>query len=376
MTEEIRFEMPHMLREIHEQPEALRETLRRHWVASEGIRFDRSSIAPETLIECRRILIAASGASRHAGLFAQAVIEELAGIPVDVEYAGEYCNRLVANGQDSLAVLVTQSGETGDTTAAQRVARQAGYRSIAITNVIGSTVAREADAVMYTYAGKERAIPATKSFLSQLAALYLLGLMLARLNHRHNDSTLFRYASQLAEIADLLEQAVPKIECAARTLASRFHDRNDWILLGRGVHFAVALEGALKLKETAYVRAEGFPAGEFRHGPQAILDGSQVVVGVVGYDPADRPSCERHRKTLDVLDEIKDMSGTLILIASDGDAEAESRTENIISVPNASEFMLALLEAVALQLLAYHVARNRNLDVDNPRNLVKSVEAD
>lgn len=367
----------HMLREILEQPEAIRQTVRQHWEGvSDGIRFDRSSIPVEYIAACNRILIAASGASRHAALYGQAAIEQFAGIPVQVEFSSEYCNRPPAPGNGAIAIFISQSGETGDTKAALLRAKEAGYKTIAITNVVGSTIAAQADAVMYTYAGRELAIPATKSFLCQLASVYLVALLLGASNGRCAETDVFREVSRLADAADLLEGAMPQIEHSAQRIATEFQNIHDWVLLGRGVHYAVALEGALKLKETAYLRAEAFPAGEFRHGPQAILDGSQVVVGVVGHDSTDKASQSRYRKTLGVLNEIAPFSGPLVLIAIPNDLAAKKRTGNLMCVPETSEFMLALLETVALQTLAYNLAKLRGLDVDRPRNLVKSVEAD
>jgi len=282
----------------------------------------------------------------------------------------------VASGTNAIAIFITQSGETADTTAAQRAAHQAGYQTIAITNVVGSTIANEADAVMYTFAGKERAIPATKSFTSQLAALYLIALMLASAKRTCTSEVFFRRAGELADVADHLEAALPQIEKDARMIASRLCDHHEWVLLGRGVHFPVALEGALKLKETSYIHAEGFPSGEFRHGPAAVLDGSQVVLGVIGHDPRVPASVARYEKSLEVLDDIAPITGLLVLIAAAADTNVVSRTTNVIFVPQVSEFMLPILETVALQLLAYHAAIGRNLDVDRPRNLVKSVQVD
>lgn len=368
---------PHMLREIYAQPETIREVLRQHWGGEDGgIRFDRSSLSIDELRACTRVMIAASGASRHAGLMAQVMIEELAGIPVSVEFASEFCNRRVAPGNGAIALFITQSGETGDTAAAQRAAREAGYRTIAITNVVDSTIARQADAVIYTWAGVERAIPATKSFTAQLAAIYLLALLFATGKGRCSRADLLRRVDELSDVADKLESSLPQLDGDARAIASVLHSHNQWVLLGRGVHHPVALEGTLKLMETAYITASAFPAGEFRHGPAAVLDGSQVVVGAVCHDRLDKASVDRYRKSLEVIDEIAAVTGILLLIGSSGDSECARKTSNVIQVPATSELLSPLIETVALQLLAYHIAQFRGLDVDHPRNLVKSVQAD
>ncbi len=370
-------ERPHMLQEIYAQPEAIRETLRQHWGGNgDPIRFDRSSISPDELRDCARVLIAASGASRHVGIYAQLLIEELAGIPVSVEFASEFCNRTVAPATNSLAVFITQSGETADTTAAQRIAREMGYKTVAITNVVGSTIAKEADAVLYTYAGKERAIPATKSFTASLVAAYLLALALAAAKERCVNMNCLRRLDELAALADSLEASLPQMDADARAAASALHRQNNWILLGRGVHYPVALEGALKLMETAYVSATAFPSGEFRHGPAAVLDGSQVVVGVVCQDANDEGSAVRYRKSLELIDELSPVTGLLVLVGAAGDPGLSQRTSQLLKISPASEFLLPIIAVVPLQLLAYHIARMRGLDVDHPRSLVKSVQSD
>ena len=366
----------YMLREIYEQPDAVRQTLVRHLDATGRVTLDRNPISNSEVLRLTRVVIAASGASRHAGMCGKIMIEELAGIPVDVEHASEYCYRRPITDGHTLLVAITQSGETADTIAALRVAHDAAIKTLSISNVVESTIARESDGVLYTFAGKEVAIPATKSFTAQLTALYVLALYLASLRRTLTLHQVSRLVAELAEVPAKMTAGLENCDQQAEIVARSYFRDQSFLFLGRGVHHPIALEGALKLKEISYIHAEGYPTGELRHGPTALVDESTPVVGIVTRDAEDSGSMLRYEKTLAVLEEVRVRSNRQILVASEGDSAIASLGLPLLTVPKASELLLPILEIVPLQLLAYHIAILNNFDVDRPRNLVKSVQQD
>lgn len=365
----------YMLKEVYEQPEAIRETLRRHLTSDrKRVVLDSSSLSEVEFARFTRITIAASGASRHAGLAGKQMIEEIAGVPVEVEHASEYGNRKVLTTPDNLVLLITQSGETADVLSAQREAISSGSKTLALTNVQDSTVAREANAVLYTYAGREIAIPATKSFTTALAALYVLALFMAQCRGVLMPEKLEECIADLERTADLLEEALPDFDARCNPLARRYFMARTFFFLGRAVHFPVALEGALKLKEISYIHAEGYPTGELAHGPTALLEPSFPAVVIATCDRGDEDSVARYEKTLGNLKTIRSRSECVLVVATTGDTEVTKLSDEVVFVPKANELLSPILEIVPLQLLAYYIAIWNHYDVDRPRNLVKSVQ--
>jgi len=366
-----------MLKEVYEQPEAIRETIRQHIdPASQAVRPDRFPWTPDEVAGLRRVTIVASGASRHAGLCGKLMIEDLAGIPVEVEHASEYGYRKPTNGKGSLVIAITQSGETADTTAAQRIAKENGMKTLSISNVVDSTIAREADANFFTRAGREIAIPATKSFTTQLTALYMLALFLAAQKGTLAGPEVAARLDALSALPDLIEQSLDRFNAEAEAIARDFYRDKMFVFLGRGVHYPIALEGALKLKEISYVHAEGYPTGEFRHGPTALITESLPVVAIVTRDSRDPESTVRYEKSISLIEDIRQISRRQILLASEGDEIVRSMGVASFYLPHLEELLLPIMEVVPLQFLAYHVALLNGLDVDRPRNLVKSVMVD
>jgi glutamine---fructose-6-phosphate transaminase (isomerizing) len=363
---------PAMLREIYEQPQALRETIRRN-VEGNNI-FDAAAQSIDcALPQVGKIIIAASGSSRNAGLAGEILIEDLAGVAVDVEYSSEYCLRSSHAGADSLVVLITQSGETADTIAAQREALRCGAKTVAISNVAESTVAREGSTSLITYAAPECAVPATKSFTAQVAILYLFALFLAQRRDHIDSEDVSNYLDRLARVPDEIEGELSAWDSQAAKVARFVQDAEAFLYLGRGVHYAIAREGALKLKEVSYVQAEGMPTGELRHGPNTLVDEKLVVVALSTWDASDSDSMLRYQKTLGVLKHVKGCGGRVIAIATEGDSEVSQIADRVIFAPAAPESLLPVLEVVPLQLLAYHFATLNGCDVDHPRHLVKAV---
>jgi glucosamine--fructose-6-phosphate aminotransferase (isomerizing) len=365
-----------MLKEIYEQPEAVRLTLARHVSDGGRITLDRDPLSEDEVRNLSRVTIAASGASRHAGMCGKIMIEELVRIPVEVEHASEYCYRRPVQPEGTLLVVITQSGETADTIAAMRIGHEAGLKTLAVSNVAESTIAGESDGALLTFAGKEVAIPATKSFTAQLTALYILALYLASVRRTLSGMEISRFVSELAVLPNKMSTALESFDQHAEIIARSYFRDQSFLFLGRGVHHPIALEGALKLKEISYIHAEGYPTGELRHGPTALVDESTPLVGIVTRDPTDAGSMLRYEKTLAVLEEVRAHSDRQILIASEGDDEIAALGLPMFTVPSASELLSPILEIVPLQLLAYHIAILNNFDVDRPRNLVKSVQQD
>jgi glutamine---fructose-6-phosphate transaminase (isomerizing) len=367
----------HMLKEICEQPDAIRKTIEQHLDRpTHSIRLDRSPFTAAEWAALRSISIIASGSSRHAGLCGKLMIEELAGIPVDVEHASEYGYRKPLNGGAGLVIAITQSGETADTTAAQRLAKENGKKTLSISNVVDSTISHEADANFFTCAGQEVAIPATKSFTTQLTAMYMLALFLASHKGTLSPEQIASRLLALAQLPSILLWLLDRFDSNAESIAKDFYRDEVFIYLGRGVHYPIALEGALKLKEISYVHAEGYPTGELRHGPTALLDESLPVVAIVTRDPNDSESMSRYERSRSLLNEIREHSKRQILVASEGDEEVQKLRTPCFLLPSLDELLLPILEVVPLQLLAYHIAVMNDFNPDRPRNLVKSVRVD
>jgi len=366
-----------MLKEIYEQPEAIRQTIIQHIdPVTRMVRLDRFPWTKAEVAALRRITIVASGASRHAGLCGKFMIEELGGIPVEVEHSSEYGYRKPTDGKGSLVIAITQSGETADTTAAQRIAKDGGMKTLSISNVVDSTISREADANFFTRAGREVAIPATKSFTTQLTALYMLALFLAEQKATLTRTEVTARVEALSMLPDLIEPSLDRFNAEAEAISADYYQDQTFVFLGRGVHYPIALEGALKLKEISYVHAEGYPTGEFRHGPTALITETLPVVAIVTYDRRDPESVVRYEKSLALIEEIREISQRQILLASEGDETVRAMDVAMFSLPHLEELLLPIMEVVPLQFLAYHIAVRNGINVDRPRNLVKSVMVD
>jgi glutamine---fructose-6-phosphate transaminase (isomerizing) len=366
-----------MLKEIYDQPEAIEETVRRHLDSSGKICLDRVPLSPERIQELKRVNIVASGASRHAGMCGRVMIEDLAGIPVGVDHASEYSYRKPITNGSELTVVITQSGETGDTIAAQRTAHEAGQCTLAISNVAESTIVREADGALLTYAGKELAIPATKSFTTQLTTLYLFALHLAGTRQSIREDRVKSSVAYLRVMAKELAASLDSMNAQSLEVAKHYYRDDSFLILGRAVHQPIALEAALKLKEVCYIHAEGYATGELRHGPTALVDDSTPVIVIATRDERDPASMLRYEKTVALVEELRVRSSRLIIVANEGDAWANTFSPNhVLTVAPAPELLLPLIEIIPLQLLSYHIAILNGLDVDHPRNLVKSVRQD
>ncbi|HUD57543.1 MAG TPA: SIS domain-containing protein [Terracidiphilus sp.] len=364
---------PHeMLREIYEQPEALARTIASY--------LDHNQLKPDVTRSLAawanpagEVLIAASGSSRHSGLAAEILLEDLCGLAVDVEYASEYSCRGGNNLRRPAVIVISQSGETSDTLAALREVEQRGQTTLAITNAASSTMAREARVSMPLAAGVEKAIPATKSFTCQLAVLFLLGLYEAqRLGHMDRDSLESNIVRLLA-IPDTIASQLDDWRLGMEKLAKKYASAHTFLYLGRGIHYAIAREGALKLKEASYVHAEGYPAGELKHGPNALVSDSVPLVVIATVDRELESSVVRYEKTLQLLEDMKAQGARVIGIANTGDRAAQSLVSDCIEVQPTTEYLLPLLEVVPLQLFAYYMALEHGVDVDRPRNLSKAV---
>jgi glutamine---fructose-6-phosphate transaminase (isomerizing) len=366
---------PHyMLKEIFEQPKALEETIAPRVSRETGqVRLaDEVRIGADELRSIRRVNIVASGTSRHAGIAGQFMFQELVHLPVDVDYASEfeYRNPMISRGE--ITIVITQSGETADTTAAQREAQKKGSRTVAISNVVGSTIAREADGVLYTHAGPEISIASTKAFTAQMAVLFLFADYLAQVRGALSND---QQRSWIAELLALPKKTETVLEQApqCQQLADRFHKFESFLFCGRAIHYPVAMDGALKLKEVSYIHAEGYPTGETKHGPIAMIDESLPVVIIATCDRNDPGSVLRYEKNVANIRGFKQQGAKVIALATEGDEELAALVDHTIFVPHAPELLSPILEIVPLQLFAYYMAVRKGLDVDRPRNLVKSV---
>jgi glucosamine--fructose-6-phosphate aminotransferase (isomerizing) len=363
-----------MLKEIWEQPRAITDTtLGRVSLDSGKVFLAEMEIGDEELAQTESISIAACGTSWHAGLTGKYMIERLARLPVDVDYASEYRYRDPIAGPDTLGLLITQSGETADTLAAQREMIALGSKTVAICNVVGAMVAREAHGAIYTHAGPEIGVASSKAFTAQLTALFLLALKLGQLRGHLDAAQSVSLIEELSRIPAKIEEVLRKRTAECEHLAKEFSNARDFLYLGRGIHFPIALEGALKLKEISYIHAEGYPAGEMKHGPNALIDETLPVVVLATRDEGDPASKLRYEKTLSNIQEVTARSGRVIAVATEGDATIGGLVEHVIEIPPAIELLSPLIEIVPLQLLAYYIAVRRGCDVDQPRNLAKSV---
>ncbi len=368
---------PHyMLKEIFDQPASLRAAIAPRVSLEEGIvRLDEIRISADELRALRRINIVASGTSRHAGMAGQYMIQDLVNIPVDVDYASEFEYRNPLIGPGELTIVITQSGETADTTAAQREAKAKGSRTIAISNVVDSTIAREADGLLATNAGPEISIASTKAFTAQMAVLYLFALYLGQVRGKFSKEQRRLFIKELLELPGKIE-TVLKSAAACEQLAEVFYKVEDFLFLGRAIHYPIAMDGALKLKEVSYIHAEGYPTGETKHGPNALIDSKLPVVIIATCDRSDPGSVMRYEKNVANIRGFKQQGARVIALVSEGDAEMPKLADYTISIPRATELLLPMLEIVPLQLFAYYMTVRKGLDVDRPRNLVKSVSVE
>jgi glucosamine--fructose-6-phosphate aminotransferase (isomerizing) len=362
-----------MLKEIFEQPRAIRDTMLGRLGQETGRVFlDEMDISEEEFRNFQSVKIIACGTSWHAALAGKFMLERLARIPVEVDYGSEFRYRDPIVTPDMLTVVISQSGETADTLAAQREAKQKGSKTLAICNVVGSMITREAAGSLMTHAGPEIGVASTKAFTAQLTALLILGIYLAQVRNQITEEESVRVTQELLKIPSKIERVLSE-EDIYEELTRRLHKAKDFLYLGRGIHFPIALEGALKLKEISYIHAEGYPAGEMKHGPNALIDENLPVVVLAAYDPSNWESRQRYEKTLSNIQEVKARSGIVIAIANKGDEEISKVADHIIRVPPTEELLLPLVEIVPCQLLAYHIAVRLGCDVDQPRNLAKSV---
>jgi glucosamine--fructose-6-phosphate aminotransferase (isomerizing) len=361
-----------MRREIYEQPAAIAKTVQKH-LKDDMIFPGELNPVESAMRTFEKLIIAASGSSRHAGLAGEIMIEDLSGVAVDVEYASEYCYRSTHAAVDPIVMVITQSGETADTLAAQREALTRGVKTIAISNMPDTTIVREAGAALITGAGPEVSIPATKSFTTQVTILYLMALFLARKRGRMTSEVTRSYLQRLMRLPDAIEKNLATWDGLAEEFGGVHFKAEKFLYLGRGVHYAIAREGALKLKEISYAHAEGYPAGELKHGPNALVDEKLPVVVLATCDHGDPDSVLRYRRTLEVMKEVRSRKGPLVTVATEGDKEVAAIADHVFYVPEAPELLLPIVEVIPLQLFAYHIAVNKGYDVDHPRNLVKAV---
>jgi len=355
-----------MLKEIYEQPRAVRDTIAGRLLESEGdVYLGDLQFSDRQLAAVKRIVIVACGTSWHAALVGKFYIEGHCRVPVEVDIASEFRYRNPVINETTLVMVISQSGETADTLAALREARTRGAMVMAICNVVDSSIARESGSVIYTHAGPEIGVASTKAFVTQLTALHLFSIRLGRANCSIDSASGQRMISGLKKVPALLEDVLNLNE-ATEKIAKKYMNARDFLYLGRGRNFPIALEGALKLKEISYIHAEGYPAGEMKHGPIALIDEDVPVVILV-------PKGSAYEKTVSNMEEVIARGGRVIAVCSEGDEEIRERAETIIEIPHLNEDLDPLLLSVPLQLLAYHIAVLKGTDVDQPRNLAKSV---
>ncbi|MCS7024745.1 MAG: glutamine--fructose-6-phosphate transaminase (isomerizing) [Bryobacteraceae bacterium] len=362
-----------MLKEIFEQPRAVRDTMLGRVGQETGRVFmDEMDISPKEFQSFRDIRIVACGTSWHAALAGKFMIERLARIPVEVDYGSEFRYRDPIVDSNTLTVVISQSGETADTLAAQREAKQKGSKTLAICNVLGSMITREAAGCLLTHAGPEIGVASTKAFTAQLTALAILALYLGQVRGKLSAELSSAFSQELLRIPGKLEHLL-STDPVREDLEKRLFRATDFLFLGRGIHYPIALEGALKLKEISYIHAEGYPAGEMKHGPNALIDENLPVVVIATRDPNSASSQVLFEKTLSNIQEVKARGGLVLAVACEGEAEIDKLADHVIWVPPTDELLLPILEIVPLQLLAYQIAVRRGCDVDQPRNLAKSV---
>jgi glucosamine--fructose-6-phosphate aminotransferase (isomerizing) len=354
-----------MLKEIYEQPEALENCLRGRLDDTDAAaHFGGLNLDTQTLRRAERLILTACGTSYHAALVGEYLFEEFARIPVEVEYASEFRYRNPPIDRNTIVLAITQSGETADTLAALRESKRKGHPTLALCNVVGSTIAREADGGVYLHAGPEVGVASTKAFTNQVAVLAMLALYFGRLRHLSS----LQGAAMIRDLRAIPDAVRRTLACHddVRRIAERYHEASNVLYLGRQYHYPVALEGALKLKEISYIHAEGYPAAEMKHGPIALVDRETPSVFLMPRGPI-------FDKVMSNLEEVKARGGPVIAVACDGDEEVAARADEVIHVPEVPEYLQPLVSVVPLQLLAYHIALLRGCDVDKPRNLAKSV---
>ncbi|MBL8149043.1 MAG: glutamine--fructose-6-phosphate transaminase (isomerizing) [Blastocatellia bacterium] len=362
-----------MLKEIYEQPRAVRETIQNRVSLESGkVYLDEMDISEEDFRSFTNIKIAACGTSWHAALVGKYMIEELARIPVEVDYASEFRYRNPIVDEKTLLIVITQSGETADTIAALRQAKENNCQVMAICNVNGSMVTREANGTILTHAGPEIGVASTKAFTSQMVALYLFTIYIAQIRGKISLEQSKKFISNLNELPVKIETLLSKDDLI-EDLSKELFRSTDFLYLGRGINFPVALEGALKLKEISYIHAEGYPSGEMKHGPNALIDGQLPVVFIAPKETGNASSELRHEKTISNITEVKARDGRVLVVVTEGDKEITELADYIIDVPSTTDLLSPILSVIPLQLLAYHIAVRRGCDVDQPRNLAKSV---
>ncbi len=355
-----------MQKEIFEQPRAITDTIgTRVLETHDDVDLDGIDLSPAAVARLERVTMVACGTAYYSCMVGKYMIEQLAGLPVEVDLASEFRYREPCLGSDSLIIPVSQSGETADTLAALREGRERGARVLSVCNVVDSTIARESDDVLYTHAGPEIGVASTKAFTTQLVAHYLIGLKLGIARGRIDAAATREHLDQLVRLPRTLEQVL-RLDDATEQIAHRFFHASNFLFLGRGIMYPIALEGALKLKEISYIHAEGYAAGEMKHGPIALIDESMPVVVIANRSPV-------YDKILSNLEQVRARDGKVIAIASEDDREIESKADAVVRIPDLGRFLTAIVAVVPLQLLAYHVAVLKGTDVDQPRNLAKSV---
>ena len=355
-----------MMKEIYEQPSVIKDTYRGRLLANKGI-IQMSGVEDnlEKFLNAKRILIVACGTSWHAGLVAEYIIEEFSRIPVEVEYASEFRYRNPIINKDDVVIAISQSGETADTLAAIKLAKENGAFVFGVCNVVGSSISRETHAGAYTHAGPEIGVASTKAFTTQITILTLLALRLAKAKGTMNNSDYQRYLLELELMPEKVQEALLTND-VAKQIAEIYKDATNCLYLGRGYNFPVALEGALKLKEISYIHAEGYPAAEMKHGPIALIDESMPVIVIA-------PNKGHYDKVVSNIQEIKSRSGKIIAVVTKGDTQVKALADHVIEIPETNEPFTPLLTTIPLQLLSYHIAVLRGCNVDQPRNLAKSV---
>lgn len=355
-----------MLKEIFEQPSTIEDAMRGRLIEEEGVvRLGGLLEKMYDILKARRIMITACGTSWHAALIGEYLIEHLCRIPVEVEYASEFRYRNPVITEDTLVIVISQSGETADTLAALREAKRKGATVIGLVNVVGSTIARETDGGVYLHAGPEIGVASTKAFTSQVTVLIMLALMIGRTKHLSLVEGK-KMIAELRKVPSLAKKVLETIPQQVKKIAEKFYGANNALYLGRGYNFPVALEGALKLKEISYVHAEGYPAAEMKHGPIALIDENMPVVFIATQDSI-------YEKVLSNIEEVRARKGRVIVVANEGDEKIAELAEEVIYIPKTEDFLMPLLAIIPLQLLSYYVAVNRGCNVDQPRNLAKSV---
>ena len=356
-----------MLKEIYEQPNAIKDTYRGRLLANQGI-IQMAGLEDniEKFLHADRIMIVACGTSWHAGLVAEYVIEEFARIPVEVEYASEFRYRNPIINKNDVVIAISQSGETADTLAAIKLAKEKGAFVFGVCNVVGSSISRETNAGAYTHAGPEIGVASTKAFTTQITVLTMIALRLAKAKGTLSNSDFHRYLQELEVIPEKVAEALASTNEKAKEIATKFKDATNCLYLGRGYNFPVALEGALKLKEISYIHAEGYPAAEMKHGPIALIDEQMPVIVIA-------PKQGHYDKVVSNIQEIKSRSGKIIAVVTKGDTQVKGLADHVIEIPETSDALSPLITTIPLQLLSYHIAVLRGCNVDQPRNLAKSV---